>query len=404
MASIKVKFRISTVPESEGTVYYQIIHKRVVRQITTDYHIFPSEWNEKKSSVVCQYNNPRHDIVKSIQSRISWDIDLLRKICDILPAKHSECSADDIVAEFLVRKRRGTFFNFLNETITKLEKLGKARTAETYTAALASFKKFRNDEDIMLHDIDADIMEGYQAFLSAKGLTPNTISFYMRILRATYNRAVESGLVEQALPFRRVYTGVAKTVKRAISLKAVKAIKLLDLSSNPTLEFARDMFLFSFYTRGMSFIDIAFLKKDDFNSGVISYRRKKTGQLLHIACEKALLALIERYRSETNNPFLLSIIKNPEKDCRKQYQARMYVINKSLKEVAKMAKIDVPLTLYVARHSWASIAHLQNIPVSVISESMGHESEATTQIYLASLDVSAVNKANSQIIKALEKC
>ena len=82
----------------------------------------------------------------------------------------------------------------------------------------------------------------------------------------------------------------------------------------------------------------------------------------------------------------------------------MYAINKSLKEVARLAKVDVPLTLYVARHSWASIAHFQNIPVSVISESMGHESEATTQIYLASLDVSAVNKANSQIIEALENC
>lgn len=404
MATIKVKFRNSTVPESEGTVYYQIIHKRIVRQITTSYHLFPAEWNEKKSCAVCQYNNPRYDIIKSIQRRITWEIDLFRQICDSFLSKYPDCSADDLVSQFLDRKKRGTLFNFLNETITKLQKLGKARTAETYSAALSSFKKFRKDEDVLLHDIDSDIMEDYQAYLSLNGLTPNTISFYMRVLRATYNRAVESGLVEQASPFRRVYTGVAKTVKRAISLKAVKAIKMLDLSQKPTLEFARDMFLFSFYTRGMSFVDIAYLKKSDFINGTISYRRKKTGQQLHVACEKSVMVLIERYQAEVDSPFLLSIITKPHKDIRKQYQAKMYAINKSLKEVARMAKIDVPLTLYVARHSWASIAHFQNIPVSVISESMGHESEATTQIYLASLDVSAVNRANSQIIEALENC
>ena len=404
MATIKVKFRNSTVPESEGTVYYQIIHKRIVRQITTSYHLFPSEWNEKNGCVICQYSNPRYDIVKSIQYRITCDIDLFHQICESFLSKHPDCVVDELVSEFLVRKKRGTLFNFLNETITKLQKLGKARTAETYSAALASFRKFRKNEDILLHDIDSDIMEKYQAYLSLNGLIPNTISFYMRILRATYNRAVECGLIEQASPFRRVYTGVAKTVKRAISLKAVKAIKLLDLSQRPSLEFARDMFLFSFYTRGMSFIDIAYLKKSDFNNGVISYRRRKTGQPLQIACEKSIMMLIERYQAEVDSPFLLSIITKSDKDIRKQYQAKMYAINKSLKEVARIAKIDVPLTLYVARHSWASIAHYQNIPISVISESMGHESEATTQIYLASLDVSAVDKANSQIIEALEKC
>ncbi|MDE6410630.1 MAG: site-specific integrase [Muribaculaceae bacterium] len=404
MASIKVKFRRSSVPDSAGTVYYQIIHKRIVRQLTTSFNIFPNEWDDKKGSVISNFHSSRYEIVKAIQNNILWDIKLLGQVFDTLITKRSDCSTDDWASEFLCRKKRSSLFNFLNETITKLQKLGKARTAETYSAALASFRKFRKDEDILLHDIDSDIMEKYQAHLSLNGLTPNTISFYMRILRATYNRAVESGLIEQASPFRRVYTGVAKTVKRAISLRAVKAIKMLDLSQKPTLEFARDMFLFSFYTRGMSFVDIAYLKKSDFNNGTISYRRKKTGQLLHVACEKSVMLLIERYQAEVDSPYLLSIITKPDKDTRKQYHAKMYAINKSLKEVARLAKVDVPLTLYVARHSWASIAHIQNIPVSIISESMGHESEATTQIYLASLDVSAVNKANSQIIEALENC
>ena len=404
MATIKVKFRSSSVKDSVGTIYFQVLHKRIARQITTTYRIFPCEWNETKGCIVNLPNNSRYEHLEALKARISWDIELLNQVIKTFEVKLSDYSSDDIVNEFSLRKKRGALFNFISDTIAKLQQLGKTRTAETYAATLASFRKFRNDEDVMIHAMDSDLIERYQAYLSANGLTPNTISFYMRVLRAVYNRAVDNGIVEQCHPFRHVYTGVAKTVKRALPLKAIKAIKMLDISDNHRLEFARDMFLLSFYTRGMSFIDIAFLKKENLKNGIISYRRKKTGQLLHVVCEKSISHLIERYRAAEDSPYLLSIIRSPKKDCRRQYQSRMYTINKSLKEIAILAKIDTPLTLYVARHSWASIAHSRNIPVSVISESMGHESEATTQIYLASLDMSAVNKANSQIIAALEKC
>lgn len=404
MASIKIKFRDSTAKDCEGIIYFQVLHKRIARQITTTYHIYPWEWNEMNGCIINSLNNSRYEHLEALKTRISWDLGLLSQIIKTFENRSSDYSSDDIVNEFNHRKKRGSLFNFLNDTIVRLQLLGKHRTAETYSATLASFRKFRNGEDVMLHAIDSDLIERYQAYLHENGLIPNTISFYMRVLRAAYNRAVDNGLVEQNHPFRHVYTGVAKTVKRAIPLKAIKAIKMLNLSGNHRLEFARDMFLLSFYTRGMSFVDIAFLKKDNLRNGVISYRRKKTGQLLQVSCEKSIKNLIDHYRASEDSPFLLSIIKSPDKDCRRQYQSCMYSINKSLKEIAVMAKIDTPLTLYVARHSWASIAHSRNIPVSVISESMGHDSETTTQIYLASLDMSAVDKANNQILMALEKC
>ena len=114
----------------------------------------------------------------------------------------------------------------------------------------------------MLSDIDSDLMQLYEAYLHGKGAVRNTSSFYMRILRAVYNRALEKELMEQRNPFRHVYTGVDKTIKRAVPLSAIKRMKNLDLSLQPNLEFARDMFLFSFYTRGMSFVDMAHLKKE----------------------------------------------------------------------------------------------------------------------------------------------
>jgi len=124
--------------------------------------------------------------------------------------------------------------------IAQLKRLNRERTAETYTATLNSFMRFRKDNDVLLDEFNSDLMMEYEAYLKTQGITMNTVSFYMRILRAVYNRAVEKGLTEQRTPFRHVYTGIDKTLKRAIPLKAIKRIKELDLSMKPSLDFARD--------------------------------------------------------------------------------------------------------------------------------------------------------------------
>lgn len=288
----------------------------------------------------------------------------------------------------------------MESIIIKLKQNGKTRTSETYTVALNSFKKFRKDEDIMLDCLNSEVMEAYEAWNKQRGISPNTISFYTRILRAAYNRAVEEEIIENRNPFRHVYTGVDKTVKRALPLSIIKKIKSADFSLVPSLDFARDMFMMSFMLRGMSFIDMAYLKKSDFNNGYITYRRRKTGQKLTIEWTKEMQGILDKY-PENLSDFLLPIIKNPGTNERYTYRNVGYNINHNLKTIAKKLDITIPLTLYVARHSWASVAKSKGIPLSVISEGMGHDSEATTQIYLASLDTSIVDKANSIILKAL---
>ena len=399
MASIKVKFRPSTSENKEGTIYYQIIQNRVIRQLKTDYRLFMHEWDEDNNAIIIT-NNSRLNYLQSIEERIDWDIKRLQSIINQLENKRVKYTADDIISTFQKQSNEQSLFNFMQGVIAQLQQMGKQRTSETYRATLRSFMNFRVDKDILLEDIDSDTMLMYEAYLRNRGLTKNTTSFYMRILRAVYNRAVEKDLIVNRNPFKHVYTGIDKTVKRAIPLKAIKQIKNLDLSLQPSLDFARDMFLFSFYTRGMSFIDMAYLKKKDLSNGILSYRRRKTGQQLFIRWEKCMQEIVDKYDTDYYSPYLLPILKYPY-DNRGQYKNVLFRTNKYLKEVAKMAGISVPLTLYVARHSWASIAKSKNIPISVISEGMGHDSEMTTQIYLASLDNAIVDRANAQILKDL---
>lgn len=401
MASIKVKFRPSTVTDREGTIYYQVIHERKVRQLLTGYHVFPSEWDKKRSMVTTLLKSERKSLILSIRERIRQDIERLIKINQKLNTNGLSYTADDVIDEFNRYSHDYSLFNFMENIIGKLKQYGKIRTAETYQATLNSFKKFRENEDIMLDCLNSEIMEAYEAWHHKRGVTPNTISFYTRILRAVYNRAVEEDVIENRCPFRHVYTGVDKTVKRALPLDVIKKIKRLDLSLYPALDFARDMFMMSFYLRGMSFIDMAYLKKSDLKNGYATYRRRKTEQQLTIEWTSDMQLILDKY-PENESDYLLPVIKTSSINERCAYRNVGYNINRRLKQISQMLSLNFCLTMYVARHSWASAAKANGIPLSVISEGMGHGSESTTQIYLASLDTSVVDRANAVILKSLK--
>lgn len=400
MATVKVKFRSSTVADRPGTIVYFITNHRIIRQITTEYKVFSDEWDEKMSKLVITPENVRAGFVRAIAQRIHRDMDRFNGIIENFDRRRHGYSSADVIMEFRDTANENTLFRFMEDVIGRLRQLKHIGTAKNYHAALGSFKRFRDNEDISLDAIDQITMEDYQAYLKSTGLSSNSISFYMRILRAVYNRAVEQELTRDRKPFHTVFTGTEKTLKRAISINDIKRIRNLDLSLKPNIEFARDIFLFLFFCRGMSFIDAAFLKKTDIQNGVLTYRRHKTNQVLHIKIIKPIKDLIDRYSCK-DSPYLLPIIDCSVSDERKQYETALRRINNTLKIVADMVKLPVTLITYVTRHTWATIAKSKNVPVNVISDALGHDSIATTQIYLASIDTSVIDWANEMIIKDL---
>lgn len=307
---------------------------------------------------------------------------------------------DDKVVEKGGRKyKKSRFSVFMEWMIDKLLSKGKKRSAEAYQTTLNSFMAFRNNEDIYLYEIKAPLIERYQAWLKRKGVTLNTISFYMRIMRTAYNNAVEYNLTSDMHPFRKVYTGIAKTTKRSVTLEVMKEIRHF-ATDDPNIAFARDMFLFSFYTRGMSFVDMSYLKTTDIVDGMLHYARKKTGQEIDIEWTTELQEIVDRNPS-CNEVYLLPIIKKINGKERNQKRYKQTVVNENLKKISKALQLKEPLTMYVARHTWASLARDTGIPLKTISLAMGHESEKTTQIYLKNLDVNAVDRANREIINLI---
>lgn len=398
MTSIKLKFRPSTTPGKEGSIVFQLIYGRTVRRITSRYKIFAGEWNGEVGRIALPTpSSPRYAHLVSVESALQWELNRLqRMVQESVPV-----NLDEIAANFSSGiDAMDSVFNFIRRQIHHKEQIGKVRSSETYRSMLNSFTCFRKGVDLTFDMMDGMLMELYEAWMRKCGLTRNSTSFYMRILRTNYKLAVEKRLTPDRHPFRNVYCGIDKTVKRSLPFSEIKKINALDLSRKPSMDFARDMFMFSFCTRGMSFIDMAYLKKADLNNGCLAYRRKKTGQLMMIEWTKQMQDIIDKYKSDGTS-YLLPIITREDGNERRQYQNQMRKINRLLKDIANQAGLPLSLSMYYTRHSWATIARGRDVPLAVISEGLGHDSETTTQIYLDSIKSSEVDKVNRMILEGL---
>ena len=402
MATVKVKFRASSVPGKEGTLYYHLIHQRNLRWISTDYHVFPEEWNEKKSSVIISNHSNRQAYLQLIQSKTDWEMKQMQRIIHDKEMVRIPYSIDDLAKEIQQLPPSQSVFSFFRQQIAKKEQMQCIGTKNNYVSAANRFMEFRGHEDLAFSQMTSDMMEMYQAWLWNRDVGQNTVAFYLRTLRTLHNKAIEAGQAPDNDIFAHVQTAHVRTAKRAISVKDIRKIEKLELPCGSSLDKARDLFLLSFYLRGMAFVDMAFLKKSDLKCGMISYNRRKTHQHLNIEWMKPMQIILDKYAEQTKDSlYLLPILTGKESSPYTAYRKVEHNTNYNLKKIGERIGLKIPLTTYVARHTWASIALHMNIPIATISEGMGHNSYKTTQIYLQSLDMATINEANERIIRKI---
>lgn len=401
MATVKVKFRASTVPGKVGTVYYLLTHKQNHKQICTQIHVHSQCWDEKRGRLLIPpEGNARLEIY---QCCIEYELSLFRCIIQDFHERRVDFTITNLIEAYTARLHQKNVLSFMQEQIRKLEDHGKFSTARNYRRALKSFSGFLENRDIPFYLLNERLVLLYNNWLLQKNIVRNSLSFYMRILRSVYNKAVGQGLVQNTNPFLQVYTGVDQTRKRAVSEDLIVRLQHLDLSHSRSLALARDLFLFSYCTRGMAFVDIAYLKKGNIQGGMISYVRHKTGQRLTIQMEPCIEKIIASYRDMTKDSSYVFPILSSENSLKafQQYQTALGYQNLKLKKISKLLGENFSLTSYTARHSWATAARNHNVPLSVISAGMGHTSEKTTQIYLDSLENSIVDQANHVLLEQL---
>lgn len=274
------------------------------------------------------------------------------------------------------------------------ERLGRRRTAETYRLTLHCMNRLGDEADTPM---DRAWVERLAVRLQADGLSLNTVGFYMKRMRSACNQAASKGIAVPRGLFDTVYTGNAKTAKRAVDAGVIRQLETMR-PLKPIQALALDLFLFSLYTRGMSFVDMAYLKPSNIQGGVLTYQRRKTGQRLSMAWLPEMQSIVDRHHTE-GQPYLLPIIKGGVADEERARSTMQFRVNTALKALGRKIGLTRPLTMYVARHSWASIAQASHVPLSVISTALGHTSERTTRIYLNDIDSSRVDEANERVLK-----
>ncbi len=337
-----------------------------------------------------------------LHHHIDTDLTTLHHIVRELDAQSIHDDAADIHTRFHSLKRQTTVAETMQSEINELTNNNRLGTARNYRRTWNSFRSFLEGRNIPFAAITDTLIDEYNAYLTQRGIVRNTISFYMRTLRAVYNKAVRKYGIEQTNPFRHVYTGVDRTRQRAIHERLIAGLWQLDLTQAPSLSLSRDLFVFSYCARGMAFIDIAYLQTKNIRNHDLVYTRRKTGQQLRIRIEPCMREIIVRYADSACASYLFPILRSVEPDrAFAQYQAALNRYNIQLKQLAELLNIEEPLSSYTARHSWATAARNRDVPLTVISAAMGHTSERTTKIYLSSLENSTIDAANQKITAAL---
>lgn len=298
------------------------------------------------------------------------------------------------------------FQEFTNLLIQKADNEGRYSTVNAYQCAMRNYLKFTEKPTQTFEEMSQKEMKSYEQSLLKKGRKLNTISLYFRMIRAICNQAFEQKvtLVNPADFFHNIFMTNEMTAKRAISPSIIGQLVNANFDDHPQLRFSRDLFLLSFYLRGIPFVDMAHLRKVDMQHNTIVYFRQKTKKRLYITVEDCALKIIQRYAGQCkDSAYLLPIINEVGEEGYKQYRSALRLYNKHLNQISKLLNLGVTLTSYVARHSWATTAQDTNVPIAVISTSMGHASEKMTRVYLDSFENKTLSDANKKVIAEIVK-
>lgn len=303
-------------------------------------------------------------------------------------------SVDDLLLPEKENTHQFGLLKYIDGQVEAKRMKGKEGMAAAYRSTRSSLAKYVCKGDVDMEKVDHRFVQGYIDFLTQQGVGENTVCYYLRNLRTIYNQAVADGMrTDDDYPFVKVSTRPVKTVKRAISREDMEAIAGLSLEGSPEMELSRDLYLFSFYAQGMSFVDIVFLKKENIVGEMIVYKRHKSKQLIQIVITPQINQLMRKYTGSGEYVFPI-IDGNNTQSAYSQYRLALSNINRHLKKIEHTLGIRKRITTYTARHTWATLAHDYGAPISVISAGLGHTSEEMTRVYLKDLDSKVLNRVN----------
>lgn len=390
-------------PKKDGTcpLIMRLGHHGKTTSIPIGISLNEKDWDEKKRTVKKSYVgvNSVTRLNNQIQKVKSDAMDIILKLheVDILQTLSITSLKDRITQKDV----RDSFFQFASQCVDELIEAHRVGTAKSYKGLISVLKDYRKGKDLLFKEITYEFLTKFDTHHKSKGNGVNGLAVYMRTIRAIYNKAIKSGLVDKEIyPFDDYKIKTSPTDKRALDSEFLKKIIELEIPVNHICFNTRNYFLASYMMYGMNFADMAYLEKSSLVNGRIRYRRRKTGKLYDIKITPPLEKILVHYLEQNpESKFVFPILKREDpvlRDKDIQWARKRY--NKKLKTLATLCGIDSNLTSYVSRHSFATQAMLHEIPLAAISTMLGHSSLKTTEIYLKGLPANVLDDYNEKIL------
>ncbi|MGB5780329.1 MAG: site-specific integrase [Eudoraea sp.] len=370
-------------------IILRLTHFRKTTAISTGQSIPAEFWDETKRKVKKSYTGIKS--VSNLNNFLNKELGNAQEIINRLHEKGqlNYLSIKEVRQKIVGKNKYHSFFKFGKDHEKDLRSVRRIGTADSYKDLLSRLKTFTNDKDLKFNEVNYDFLKKFERFhMSRDGNSLNGLASYLRTLRAIYNKGIKEGLIDkEAYPFSDYKIKTTPTLKRAIDAKYIKKILELELEEGSWPFHYRNYFLLSYMLFGMSFIDLAFLKRKNIVNERIQFQRKKTSKEHDIKITEQLHELLRYYlKGKDKDDFILPILTSSSlEEQYKQIKGARKRYNIGLGKIAKRCGIENHMTSYVSRHSFATHAMLKKVPLQVISAMLGHNKLSTTQIYLKSL-------------------
>jgi site-specific recombinase XerD len=304
--------------------------------------------------------------------------------------------------------KRTTVLQYFDSHIKKLSSENRVGYSAIFVSTKNAVSRFLNGKDVTFDQVDYQWLVKFETNLRVSGIAETSMSVFMRTLRTLYIEAMNNQYVKREFyPFDRYKVSKrfnTETKKRSVTKEQVKHIEAILLKPYSMPFEAQQIFLFSYYGMGINFTDIAHLKWSDIEAGRVTYRRQKTGEIISFKVTASIQRILDFWRPLTGHSlqnYIFPILDRQKHITQVQIHNRtkkvLRRVNEDLKEIGEMAGISTPLTTYVARHSFATALKRQNVTTAIISEMLGHKTEAITQVYLNSFENSVLDEAQETL-------
>jgi len=383
-------------------LYLRIWYRRSNASIALGYTIPFDDWDEinEQAKKSCKQVVNITRLNNFIAKKKANAYDIITQLRDA--GELESLSLKELKKGILNKNKSISFDKYTEDIIKNLKAAKKYGNANAYISCKNAINLFQNNVEIEFNQINYKFLIRFETYYLALGNSLNGLSFVMRTFRAIYNRAIKEGYARQEnYPFKNYKIRNEPTRKRAIRIEDIHKIRDLKLSKGSDLWHAQNYYMASFYLMGISFTDLATLKMENIIDGRIEYRRHKTRRLYSIKIVTRLQKILDNYiNNKEKQNYIFPIIQRPDDSqlVHRDIKNEIKKYNKNLKGIANKGEININLTSYTCRHSWATIAKRKGVPTAIISEGLGHTDGQTTQVYLDSFDKEVMDEYNEDII------